>query len=84
MTHINSLPEVLRAIYTGRSSALEGYRAASKSSAAENNEMREVFAEAVAYAAVQVTYLEFLTHILPLIWSLGSFCALFSRKLDRP
>src|SRR6267378_6571813 len=44
----------LRTIYTGKSSAFTGYRSASKPSQAEIHGMREVFPEAVAYAAVQV------------------------------
>lgn len=44
----------LRAIFTGKSSAFTGYRSASKRSQAELHKMREVFPEAVAYAAVQV------------------------------
>ena len=45
----------LRTIYTGKSSAFTGYRSASKPSQAEMHGMREVFPEAVAYAAVQVS-----------------------------
>ena len=47
-------PQSLRTIYTGKSSAFTGHRSASKRSQAEIHEMREVFPEAVAYAAVQV------------------------------
>jgi hypothetical protein len=41
-------------IYTGKGSAFTGYRSAPKRSQAEMHGMREVFPEAVAYAAVQV------------------------------
>jgi hypothetical protein len=44
----------LHAIFTGKSSAFTGHRAASKPSQAEMHGMRQVFPEAVAYAAVQV------------------------------
>ena len=44
----------LRALFTGKSSAFTGHRAASKPSQAEMHGMRKVFPEAVAYAAVQV------------------------------
>ena len=40
-------------IYTGKSSAFTGHRSAPKPSQAEMHGMREVFPEAVAYAAVQ-------------------------------
>ncbi|KAF8811333.1 hypothetical protein BYT27DRAFT_7062186, partial [Phlegmacium glaucopus] len=46
----------LRTIFTGKSSAFTGYRSASKPSQAEMHGMREVFPEAVAYAAVQCYY----------------------------
>lgn len=42
-------------IYTGKGSAFTGYRSAPKHSQAEMHGMREVFPEAVAYAAVQVS-----------------------------
>jgi len=42
-------------IYTGKGSAFTGYRSAPKRSQAEMHGMREVFPEAVAYAAVQVS-----------------------------
>jgi hypothetical protein len=42
-------------IYTGKSSAFTGHRSAPKPSQAEMHSMREVFPEAVAYAAVQAT-----------------------------
>jgi hypothetical protein len=42
-------------IYTGKNSALTGHRSAPKPSQAEMHGMREVFPEAVAYAAVQVS-----------------------------
>jgi hypothetical protein len=47
--------QTLRMIYTGKSSALTGHRSAPKPSQAEMHGMREVFPEAVAYAAVQVS-----------------------------
>ena len=42
-------------IYTGKGSAFTGYRSAPKRSQAEIRRMREVFSEAVTYAAVQVS-----------------------------
>lgn len=56
-------------IYTGKGSAFTGYRSAAKPSQAEMHGMREVFPEAVAYAAVQVRLnyiirLHFLKHVL--------------------
>ena len=45
--------QTLRMIYTGKSSAFTGHRSAPKPSQAEMHGMREVFPEAVAYAAVQ-------------------------------
>jgi hypothetical protein len=47
--------QTLRLIYTGKSSAFTGHRSARKPSQAEMHGMREVFPEAVAYAAVQVS-----------------------------
>jgi len=47
--------QTLRMIYTGKSSAFTGHRSAPKPSQAEMHGMREVFPEAVAYAAVQVS-----------------------------
>jgi len=47
--------QTLRMIYTGKGSAFTGYRSAPKGSQAEMHGMREVFPEAVAYAAVQVS-----------------------------
>jgi len=44
----------LRALFTGKSLAFTGHRSASKPSQAEMHGMRQVFPEAVAYAAVQV------------------------------
>ncbi|KAF8815042.1 hypothetical protein BYT27DRAFT_7056059, partial [Phlegmacium glaucopus] len=46
----------LRMIYTGKGSAFTGYRSAPKRSQAEMHGMREIFPEAVAYAAVQAYY----------------------------
>jgi uncharacterized protein DUF6698 len=43
-------------IYTGLGSAFTGYRSAPKPSQAEMHGMREVFPEAVTYAAVQVSF----------------------------
>jgi hypothetical protein len=45
--------QTLRMIYTGKSSVFTGHRSALKPSQAEMHGMREVFPEAVAYAAVQ-------------------------------
>ncbi|PPR00723.1 hypothetical protein CVT26_012317 [Gymnopilus dilepis] len=45
----------LRAVYTGLSSALDGYRVAPKNSQAEINGMTEVFPEAIATVAVHVS-----------------------------
>ena len=42
-------------IYTGSSSAFTGHRSAPRPSQAEMHGMREVFPEAIAYAAVQVS-----------------------------
>lgn len=49
--------QTLRAIYTGKGSALDGYCITSKESQGEIHHMREVFAEAVGNAAVQVNTL---------------------------
>lgn len=47
--------QTLRMIYTGKSSAFTGHRSAPKPSQAEMHGMCEVFPEAIAYAAVQVS-----------------------------
>ena len=47
--------QTLRMIYTGKGSSFTGHRSAPKRSQAEMHRMREVFPEAVAYAAVQVS-----------------------------
>jgi len=47
--------QTLRMIYMGRSSAFTSHRSAPKPSQAEMHGMREVFPEAVTYAAVQVS-----------------------------
>ena len=47
--------QTLRMIYMGKSSAFTGHQSAPKPSQAEMHGMREVFPEAVSYAAVQVS-----------------------------
>ncbi|KAF8998816.1 hypothetical protein BDQ17DRAFT_1171359, partial [Cyathus striatus] len=48
------LIRTLHALYTGQSSALTGHRTAMRESQGELHEMRELFPEAIAYAAVEV------------------------------
>lgn len=63
--------QTFRAIYTGKSSALDGKRTASASSLAEKNGMKAASPETVAYAALQVS--PWLTFIVVLILSTGVF-----------
>jgi hypothetical protein len=79
--HAKHLFQTLRSIYTGETSALLGYRVASKDSQAELNKMTAVFPEAVGTAAVHVKCLS-LVHDRLSDFMIGSLLSFLACKLE--